>query len=953
MKKHEAPDALGAVLHELLDDLLTVANRTASSSELWSPAFRDDVGMLEGDDADGNGGVGSELAISSSTSDQSASDSALPPVSSAPRVRKRMRHEVLRLQETVAGLETQLRALQPPVTPELPVDSDDRDEDESSMKKRRLQRFAKQQIQAATRARLENTKLCDAARAQAELAHALQEVLTRQRHQLRGLDEELRPYVAPPAAAVTLSPRERTIYNQLSESVDERTADLEAVRARNGLATADSSSAVLVEQDMMQGAVLWSERQRLCIEFAMHYMLPFDFRAGAHVVWAQVLSRGPNLTSRAAHTEVIAKTDNVIATKHSATLTYLASDSAPLATEYAVSKRMSKAARTDFVWESLTESNSEAVLLRASSASPVINFAEEGWASIAHVATRRGSSAASMFKSHIRLTVTASSIANGESDRRQHLAQECPQLDVGALSRHIISIFEKKMAEPDPHRMERQERTAHAPRDAVPLLDDELLFCLFFPETGGERANVPLAKPPAPAAMSEGAGAEVDEALLLDETEELLEILLPAAFADSPHGAAEASLAASAPQSVYSTDSGASAFDSDSSAAAAAAASPTPKPKRVYNPNRKRSNKPGSMRNPSRERLQDELEYLRKQVLVLETVLQNEHDKKAAEPPVAVVAHKWERIAKRQRSGSERAMSENKRLRGMLALQRELVVGLEEKLYNWQRGAAAAPAPHAVGSVDPVALAAVARQKTVRLEPGDDVLFELLVSELDGAYARLADVFQAAGLDLLPDAPFSQTTVKTEEATTAGAPRRSFVEVVEVDVSPFEFEMMTRVMRISSEHLSESTDTVAYDGGWGSEQHVFAEKCRLQRALSGGAVVRLDLLTAMKEFAFADRVVVVWRSIFKSDEQFPGCYVHESGARVTAPLAAAVARSSTVDKCVVRFEPRRFAAPGAVVRADGDVLTDLVLSSYRDEVGELEELMGSMLIKETKHKGPL
>lgn len=492
--------------------------------------------------------------------------------------------------------------------------------------------------------------------------------------------------------------------------------------------------------------------------------------------------------------------------------------------------------------------------------------------------------------------------------------------------------------------MERQERSAHA----VPLLDDDLLFSLFAPSTD-QRDDAPVAKPPVP---ESSAGPELDEALLLDETEALLEILLPAAFAGSPRDNVETAPAVSASvssaRSVDATDSGSSAVDSDSSIAMAASPYPLKaKSTRVHNPNRKRTTKPGSMRNPSRERLQDELEYLRKQVLVLETVLESTPTKStpAAKQPleVAVTTHKWERIAKRQRAGSERALSENKRLRGMLALQRTLVVGMEETLYNWPYGAVGPSLPTPV-----MALPAKTRHKTVRLEPGDDVLFAMLVAELDDAYVHVADMFQAAGLDSLPSVPFSQTSFQFK---SDGSPnhQRSVVEVVNVDVSPFEFEMMTRVMRIASERLSESTDTVAYDGSWDSE-HVFAEKCRLERHLrsGSGSTVDIDLLTAMKEFVFDDRVVVVWRSIFKSDAHFPGCYVHEAGARVTTPLG----RSSTVEKSVVHFEPRRFAAPATVVRADSDVLTDLVLSSYRDEVGELEALMDGMLIEEAKHHSP-
>lgn len=296
MKKQQrdASGDFGASLHELLDDLLAVAD-TTSNSTLWSPSA-DDAAMVEGGEDNEDD---SELTLSPGTSDQSASDGAEQPASPTPRVRKRMRHEVLRLQETVAGLKTQLCALERCLPTELPVDSTgDEDEDASTNKRRRLQRSAQQRIQAATRARLENAKLCDAARAQAELAFAVQEVLARQRRQLEGLDDEqLRGYVAPATFATVLSPRERAIYSRLSDRVDVRSADPEAVfaRSRSGF------NATLVDQPVVQGALLWSEQQSMCIEFVMRYVIPFDYKDGARVLWTQVLSRIPKVTSCASH----------------------------------------------------------------------------------------------------------------------------------------------------------------------------------------------------------------------------------------------------------------------------------------------------------------------------------------------------------------------------------------------------------------------------------------------------------------------------------------------------------------------------------------------------------------------------------------------------------------------------------------------------------------------------
>ncbi|TYZ64055.1 hypothetical protein PybrP1_011913 [[Pythium] brassicae (nom. inval.)] len=373
-------------------------------------------------------------------------------------------------------------------------------------------------------------------------------------------------------------------------------------------------------------------------------------------------------------------------------------------------------------------------------------------------------------------------------------------------------------------------------------------------------------------------------------------------------------------------------------------------------------------------RLLDELEYLRGQVVLLEDKLQSAQGEQAAalghgtaatmtaRVGVVTAIPKWQRIAKRQLDGCERAVSENKRLRGMLALQRELVAGMEEKLFNWQHGAATQPPlvdqmASRAKTVSPSALEALqssaSEARTVRLEPGDKVVLEMLVSELDGMFAHASETFRAAGVFALPSESYSKAAVKTEygaagsrDSESTRPPLRSFVELVEVDVSPFEFEMTNRVAAICAERQSEITGSVPYtNGGW-EPKRVHAEKCRFQRVLRG-AELTFEMLSAMKEFAFDKGVVVVWRTVSTCEERFPGLLVQEFGWFMATPLPARPT-SCTLERTVVHFEPKRFASPSEVVGAEGSVMTDLVMSAYKDDMDRLDRMMENMLLDESR-----
>ncbi|GAB9464536.1 hypothetical protein Gpo141_00001965 [Globisporangium polare] len=417
---------------------------------------------------------------------------------------------------------------------------------------------------------------------------------------------------------------------------------------------------------------------------------------------------------------------------------------------------------------------------------------------------------------------------------------------------------------------------------------------------------------------AEESDKEIDEAQLLAETEELLGSLDPIAFLD-----------ASDTQSSSSTSVSASTpCSSDSSSTSR---------------RRKRTTKPG---NPSRERLQSELTLLRKQVLVLENDLQNMLERQAAASFAenkVLVAPMWERIAKRQLVACERSATKNKRLKTMIKLQKEMVVGMEEALYNWQH--VTTPSEPALLDV----LAPFIPHKNLSLKPGDDLLFAMLVSELDATYLKVDEAFHEAGLDRTGLEPHMRTTPKT--LVTIDGRRRSLFELVEVELSPFDFETENRAAKICSKKASQSPNRVTFLGGWESD-NVVTEKHLLKR-IYNGAEISFHMLLAIKELEFEDRLVCVWRCMFRCDDHFPGSYVQEMGWYVSTNIETPNAISNfgsqaspvgSLSRMCVYLEPKRFTGPTVSISAEADTMTNLVQNSYYDDLQEVSDMLNNLLM---------
>ncbi|KAF1321404.1 hypothetical protein FI667_g11924, partial [Globisporangium splendens] len=446
-----------------------------------------------------------------------------------------------------------------------------------------------------------------------------------------------------------------------------------------------------------------------------------------------------------------------------------------------------------------------------------------------------------------------------------------------------------------------------------------------------------LADAPMSLATADTSHEDVSEALLLAETEKLLNCLEPTAFVPPATNGSSATPTAQSPRPSAST-------------------SPQIGGKKPVSRRGRRSWKAGGMRNPSRDRLMVELSSLREQASTLETelVLARRH-RHVLEQNNLLLMPAWGRIAKRQLRARQKAEDENKRLKAMVETQRMFVRQLQHTWHQWQAIANGSPYSQVFS-------------KTVCLNANDVAILEMLVSELDVEYMRLDHVFRDASLVRRKEdyEEGSNCVVKTRLGVNGGTPT-TFLELSEIEVDPFEFQMFSRITWQCAAMKSAQRNCVSYDDVESQGHETWATKYR-ERHEYNGEVVFLDTLTVDRRYVESDRTTLVWRKIIKDENNIvSSSFVVETGwivlqdlaspssssstSLVTSPTTDIQTRSScdseggTLTLTCVHVEPHvPHGAP--LLLPDSDPLTQLVVTTFKDEFDEINDMIENLLLDE-------
>uniref|UniRef100_K3W9K1 Uncharacterized protein n=1 Tax=Globisporangium ultimum (strain ATCC 200006 / CBS 805.95 / DAOM BR144) TaxID=431595 RepID=K3W9K1_GLOUD len=345
------------------------------------------------------------------------------------RGKKRMREEVLRLRGECAALERQVQSLA----------------ERDAIKKERnalseAERAAMQERHAAAWAKVENRKLKKRAHDHLALVQMLENMVEKRRIvDDDGMidDDEL----------CARDTRERDAFGPVRSTRDCQIYDLlrSQIRAYAATPCEEFQSHKLYSQtatDMQRwetGVDATTQNKYLALFNTM--ILPFDFRAGARVVWTQVMANELKLSHKKTRTEIIESTEDLLITKQLLKASYLVAEH-QITTEYSISKRMVFDDRVMFAWEALIESEGEPDAIVCSTTS-TCQLVQRGWLKLSPLLTQSGAAALSL-QTYNCMAPAHKTIDDRLLVQDSVLGQEAHRTyDIGQLKSLLVPLYEQ------------------------------------------------------------------------------------------------------------------------------------------------------------------------------------------------------------------------------------------------------------------------------------------------------------------------------------------------------------------------------------------------------------------------------------------------------------------------------------------------------------------------------
>lgn len=363
--------------------------------------------------------------------------------------------------------------------------------------------------------------------------------------------------------------------------------------------------------------------------------------------------------------------------------------------------------------------------------------------------------------------------------------------------------------------------------------------------------------------------------------------------------------------------------------------------------------KRGKTRNLSRERLKNELTYLRQKVSELEEELRFLRpgstltggsnaanlvalDRKKAILPV------WQRIAERQLEGRSKAETENSRLKDMLEGQIKLAKGLEQMLRKRPSVALMNGPGHGNG-----------HGKKPRLELDDESIYDVLLEGIEPAYKAMDGVLRENGLYDTCDESIRHAHVKTRrDSGVVGGDEYLYVELADVFVIPFDLQVSSNAAwrSVTLQYLKENH--AIYQNVTQPEDTI-AVKFQVNSCRKG-TDARLDVQLVMRRYIEKERMVLVWRKMAKGEHQLSGMFTDETGwcvLKKIPPTTTSASKGSpsaigTVMQSCVHVVPKR---SGAVIHEnipEIGMLTNVVVDAYEEDVIAINKAMENLLLEE-------
>ncbi|KAF1333402.1 hypothetical protein FI667_g2898, partial [Globisporangium splendens] len=359
-------------------------------------------------------------------------------------------------------------------------------------------------------------------------------------------------------------------------------------------------------------------------------------------------------------------------------------------------------------------------------------------------------------------------------------------------------------------------------------------------------------------------------------------------------------------------------------------------------------------RNPSREKMQNELKSLRLQSMELQQrlALMREHKQQEHKQDLLLVVT-WERIAKRQLEARTHAERENRRLKTQLDHQMALVENFQHFIGHMESSRPSFVAPrNLIDTTHGVVIGA------------DDIsIFESLFLELDATYSKMDAVFNENGLNawqvgMSTDIKAQMKTRRSNIATDADS---LYIELIDTNVVPFPLELVFNTLWECWDRQSGERSYSMYQFP-GEPESSCGMKVRIDICFNGQHVA-LDFLSVSKLFIEDGRRIFVWRSQTKVHPRFPDMYVDEMGWQmiksIGMPGGEGEDASSNITALLMcsQLECKKLSDPLNLhdqhQRTGENPLANLVVSALEDDLLQVNAMMMDMLLQDKTPPSPL
>lgn len=343
-------------------------------------------------------------------------------------------------------------------------------------------------------------------------------------------------------------------------------------------------------------------------------------------------------------------------------------------------------------------------------------------------------------------------------------------------------------------------------------------------------------------------------------------------------------------------------------------------------------------RNASRERMKNELRYLRQRALELETQLaglKSSSVEKQRDEQEGGLRSVWKQIAERQLARRRQIEIENDRLKGMLAEYLVLARRLEQFLYKRPR-----PEQLLCDDADASILLKKTRM-TASIDVDDEALLLRFVGELDEAFTVVDSVFgtsnalNEASTNITPFQPILKTK------TSSNGRQVPYLELNGACVIPFPFERAHKAAWISAKRRYQRDEYVTY--AVDHPDDTIAVRFSLQ--YQGRAV---DNIVVIRRYESKDRTVLIWRSLSECGDECKHVLTDETGWCVfrSSPAAGENPSSTTVMRSCIHVVPiqRVTHEPSELAPKEISALSAMLANTYVNDEAAISSMVEDLLL---------